>query len=217
MASRAPARPRQRRTEVLAYVFFHRPRSRVARSTYERALARFHLQLARTPTDGFQENAALRLPAAPWKESSRRPLYVDWYVLDGFESLDPIRAVASRPPWVRAHRAIARQAANGWGALYAASPGARPPDLSDRLVWFSSATLATSSGRNLARGGPPEGTLWRRQLAIGPSPEFCWVTGGPIPGGLMRRSTVSRPEFIVRREWGGPVAPPTPDRPRPSR
>jgi hypothetical protein len=186
--------------ERLAYVFFHRPRSAVGRTDYERALARFHIRLARSPTRGVRENAALRLPRAPWDETPPRPLYVDWYTLDGFESLDPIRAVAYRSPWVRAHRAIARRAAEGWGALYASTGSARPPELGESLVWFGAEALATFPGGNPLRTGPPEGTLWRRQLALGPSPEFCWATTATLPRRALRKASVLAPEFVVRRD-----------------
>jgi hypothetical protein len=192
-----PTLPRGR-SEHLAYAFFHRPRRTVRRTEYERALAQFHVRLAQTPTEGFRESAALRLATAPWREARPRAVYLDWYVVEGFQSLDPVRAVAYRPPWVRSHRAIARWAADGWGALYSGPRGARPPDLGDRLAWFGSSSLLTVPWGDLRRGGPPMGTLWRRQLALGPSPEFCWVTAGPIPRALERRATVSVPEFIVR-------------------
>jgi hypothetical protein len=191
------------RDERLAYVFFHRPRRTVGRKEYERALAEFHIRLARSPTRGFRENAALRLPQAPWAETVRRPLYLDWYTLDGFGALDPIRDVAYRPPWDRFHRAIARRAADGWGALYASGGSARPPDLGEQLVWFSSEALPVIPWGKPLRAGPSQGTLWRRQLALGPSPEFCWVTTGAVPPKLRRRASVAAPEFVVRRDRTG--------------
>ncbi|MGD0258093.1 MAG: hypothetical protein ABSB90_09505 [Thermoplasmata archaeon] len=173
----APARPPppRGRTERLAYVFFHRPLAGVSRAAYERALRRFHATLARTPPAGFRESSVLRLDTAPWAEPRPRPVYVDWYVLGGFGILDSIRDVAYCPPWVGAHRSIARKAAYGWGALYAAPRPAGPPAGEDRLVWSSDEHLLTLVGPGAPPGRPRVGTLWRRQLALGPSPEFCWV------------------------------------------
>ncbi len=102
---------------------------------YEDALRRFHVGLMRNPPTGFLESVALQLPAAPWRERSIRPVYVDWYLVEGFRTLDPIREVAYRAPWVRSHRAIARRAADGWGALYAA---ARPALPGRATAWYGS-------------------------------------------------------------------------------
>jgi hypothetical protein len=185
--------PRSRREKV-AYLFFHRPGSRVPRSSYERALIRFHGALARHPTPGFVASVALRLSGAPWKASSVRPLYLDWYVVEGFQSLDPIRVVAYRPPWVGPHRFVARLAADGWGSLYAGSPAARLPAARDRLVWFASShPLARSV---LDRAGSHGRMVWRRQLALGPSPEFCWPTESAIPPALSRGAVVTRLERL---------------------
>jgi hypothetical protein len=189
-AVRSPAR---RRSETLAYVFFHRPRGGVTPPQYARALVRFHSALARARPTGFRESAALWCGRAPWKEGRIRPIYLDWYVLDGFHALDPIRAVAYRPPWVRLHRAIARRSSDGWGSLYATAGPAQVPGRADRLRWFSSSPATKDWLRRSPPGGPAGGTLWRRQLALGPAPEFCWAASGPVPPAL--RHAVVAPQL----------------------
>jgi len=200
MSARATPPPPRGRTERLAYVFFHRPRGDVGRRSYEDALRRFHVGLMRSPPTGFLRSVALQLPAAPWPEPSAGTVYVDWYLVEGFRTLDPIREVAYRPPWVRSHRAIARRAADGWGALYAAARPAGLPRPGDRLVWFSS---EARPGLESGRGKPPPGTLWRRQLALGRSPGYCWASSAEVPPTLARAARITSPRFVFPPEPGG--------------
>jgi hypothetical protein len=185
-------------TESIAYVFYHRPARGVRRATYERALLSFHDQLARSPTPGFRGSAALRLPHVTWGAARRRPLYVDWYVLGGFGDLGPVRDVAYRPPWVESHRRIAGLFGDGEGGLFAARGTVDPPTAPDLAVWFSS---PEGRGKSLLRRwwteGPPRGTLWRRQLAVGPSPEFCFFGPGPVPPALAPRSAHLSPDYLL--------------------
>ncbi|MGA8275429.1 MAG: hypothetical protein WB789_09515 [Thermoplasmata archaeon] len=198
-----PARPRPQpphgRSERLAYVFFHRPRRDVPRVTYERALGRFHERLARHSPAGFRESASFRIPAAPWVESRARPVYVDWYLVDGFRVLDTIREIAYLPPWVRSHRAIAHLASDGWGSIYAGPRGAGPPRSGDRLLWFSSDLRPRFDSTRSGGGDAGKGTLWRRQLALGPGPEFAWATREPAAGGWERAAEVSATQFVFPR------------------
>ncbi|MCI4365751.1 MAG: hypothetical protein L3K10_06815 [Thermoplasmata archaeon] len=192
MTSRSSRSPPGNKSETLAYVFFHRPKRSVGAREYVRALVRFHRGLAVAHPDGFQESAAFSCSRAPWKETRPGPIYLDWYVVDGFPALDPLREVAYRPPWVGMHRAIARRADVGWGAVYSARSEARAPKRTERLRWFSSteATVAWLDSR--AREPVSEGTLWRRQLALGPSPEFCWASEVPTPSSLRRAMVESK-------------------------
>ena len=183
--------------ETLAYVFSHRPRAGVGRARYERTLLGFLDVLARTPTPGFLGSAAFRLPRAAWGTHPDRPLYVDWYVFSGFADLDPVREVAYRPPWIEAHRAIAALFGEGWGSIYATRGRAGPPSAPATVAWFSAP--AGRGGALLRRWrdeGPPNGVLWRRQLALGPSPEYCYFGRRPPPTSLAPRSAVLVPEYL---------------------
>ncbi|MGA8664003.1 MAG: hypothetical protein WB809_02900 [Thermoplasmata archaeon] len=183
--------------ETLAYAFYHRPRAGVGRARYERTLLGFLDELARSPTPGFRGSAAFRLPRAPWAVHPERPLYVDWYVFSGFGDLGPVRDVAYRRPWVEFHRAIASLFGEGWGSIYAARGRVDPPIAPACVAWFDA-----PSGRGAAvlrrwrEEGPPAGALWRRQLALGPSPEYCYFGGRPPPSSIAPRSAVLVPEYL---------------------
>jgi len=183
--------------ETLAYAFYHRPATRVDRAEYERALLGFHDTLARNPTPGFRGSAAFRLRRVSWGPHRDRPLYVDWYVLSGFGDLDPVREVAYQPPWVEPHRTVAALFGEGWGALYASRGRADPPGAPSFVTWFSA---PEGRGRSLLarwrEAGPPSGILWRRQLALGPSPEYCYFAARPPPTSLAPRSAVLAPEYL---------------------
>jgi hypothetical protein len=193
--------------ETLAYVFFHRPRRGVRTDEYTRALVRFHSKLARTRPSGFRESTAVRCPQAPWKEPRARAIYLDWYVVDGFPALDPIREVAYVPPWVGAHRAIARLAAQGWGSLYSTPGKARAPGPTVGFTWFSASGRTREWLRRALRSPPAHGTLWRRQLALGPGPEFCWVEEGRPPAALSETGVDPTVETLFPRPGSGRRAP----------
>ncbi|MGP8072055.1 MAG: hypothetical protein ACLPZM_02870 [Thermoplasmata archaeon] len=183
--------------ETLAYAFYHRPRTGVGRARYEGALLGFHDALARSPTPGFRGSAALRLPRVTWGPHRDRPLYVDWYVLSGFGDLDPVREVAYRLPWVDAHRAAAGLFGEGWGSLYATRGRADPPCAPATLSWFSAPSgRGAPILRRWREEGSPNGVLWRRQLALGPSPEYCYFGLTPPPLSLAPRSAVLAPEYL---------------------
>jgi len=182
---------------MLAYVFYHRPRAGVSRERYERALIRFHDAIARVPPPGFRGSAAFRLPHVTWGVRPDRPLYVDWYVLSAFADLDPVREVANRPPWVLWHRGVAALSGDGWGSLYATPFPADAPSPPSVVAWFSS---PPGRGRALVRRwnaeGPPHGVLWRRQLALGPSPEYCYIGRGAPPVALASPTAVLVPDYL---------------------
>jgi hypothetical protein len=124
-------------------------------------------------------------------------MYVDWYVLSSFADLGPIREVAYRSPWVDAHRAAARLWGSGGAALYSTPHRTGPPAPTGRVAWFSA-----PSGRGRAlldrwrRDGPPRGTLWRRQLSLGPSPEYCYLGNAVPPPTLVSPADLLVPEFL---------------------
>jgi hypothetical protein len=194
-AERTRSAPRD--SETFAYAFFHAPRPGVSRARYERTLLAFHGTLARRKTPGFRESAALRFPTVPWGSRPTRPLYLDWWVLDGFGALDPLRDVAYHPPWIEAHREIARLFGSGWGSVCSTRGRASAPRAPAAFWWFSG---PEGRGKALLRDwvdhGPPSGVLWRRQLALGRNPEFCYVSEEPPPKLLVGRSRAVVPEYL---------------------
>lgn len=149
---------------TLAYVFWHRPRPGVAREDYERALVAFHAAL-RTPS------AAFRLDRLPWLA---RDGYEDWYLVDGWAGLGMLNEAAVTGPRQAPHDAAAALAGEGWAGVYALMRGtAAPPDA---VRW---ATKPAGEPYQAFLRREPAGSVWQRQMTLGPAPEFALAGGGP--------------------------------------
>lgn len=143
---------------MLAYVFWHRPKADVDRDAYESAQRAFHGTIA-VPSGCF------RLDALPF---GRGGGYEDWYLIEGWAELGALNDAATDSARRDRHDRAAELAADGWGAVYALVRG--PAEIPAGVDW-----------RDKERGRPtadfldslPASTVWRRQLVLGPAPEFC--------------------------------------------
>lgn len=188
---------------MLAFVFWHWPEPTVAPADYERRLADFHRELARASLPGFKSSAAFWVEGAPWVGPEGRG-YEDWYLVSDFAALDPLNEGAVSAERRPVHQAIAAGMAGGAGAIYGLQQGAEDVAGVPTAAWISKPrgmSYADFYGRiqpllhSAAGAGCPgaadvghaaestEGTeagLWRRQLVLGPAPEFCLLSAGPL-------------------------------------
>ena len=170
----------------LAFVFWHRPMAGVAPEAYERGLAAFHRSLAEGRPEGFLGSRSYRISRPPFDNGGPWPVaYVDWYLLEDWSALGRLNHRAIRPPHQPSHDAVAAQSAHGQGSIYHLAEG-RPSLDSDRFERW----LAKPPGRateEFARelrgdGAGAVGSVWQRQLALGPAPEFCLRSPHRVPG-----------------------------------
>ncbi len=186
---------------MLAYLFWHRPREGAPAEDYERALETFHRSLHRQPPAGLSTVACYRLTVPPWEEDdpadpSRGWLYEDWYLLEDYASLGVLNEAAAGRGHRSRHDEIAALAGPGAGGVYALLEG--EPDAASLAgarvaVWVTSRPRAASARAGGAGLGPAEllgdgmdgasASLWRRQLVLGPAPEFC-LLGRESPSGV---------------------------------
>ena len=149
---------------MLAYIFWHQPKASVDRDVYEAAQRAFH-EMIDTPSACFQ------LDLLPFKKDSG---YEDWYLVKDWAQLGALNDAAIDTARRGGHDRAAELAAHGWGAVYALARGRA--EIPAGVVW-----------RDKERGRPtadfldslPAGTVWRRQLVLGPAPEFCIATSSP--------------------------------------
>ena len=185
---------------VLAYVFWHRPRDPATVEEYEQAQIAFHRSLARTPPVGLLGSGCYRAHELPWlpppatsgaapgtAADAAAPTYEDWYLVEDFAALGVLNEAAVGRGHRTAHDAAARRFGAGAGGLYELLEGDREGPLGE-------ATLATWVGRppgsprrmlgELLGDGmdPARASLWRRQLVLGPAPEYCVLAGEPPAG-----------------------------------
>jgi hypothetical protein len=195
---------------VLAYVFWHRPRAGVEPRSYEESEITFHRSLAHSPPVGLLGTAAFRVPELPWP-SPEGPGYEDWYVLEDFAALGVLGEAAVGRGHRSAHDGAARRFGAGAGGLYALIEGDHSR-LQQPGPELAGAPMAVWAGREpgtpMPAGGwligellgdgadPARLSLWRRQLLLGPAPEYCLlceeepagVAPGRLPGGWSARA-----------------------------
>jgi hypothetical protein len=177
---------------VLAYVYWHRPRHEEPEDAYEELLCAFHRSLARSSPAGMIASACYRVAELPWFQA---PAYEDWYLLEDYNALGVLNEAAVGRGHRSSHDQAARRSGAGAGALYAlleGAPGAQALAAATLAIWVERpaerpadalrAELAELLGDGLEPAG---GSVWQRQLVLGPAPEYC-VIGGEAPSGVRR-------------------------------
>lgn len=177
--TRSPAVP------ALAYVFWHPPGSGQKVDVYERALCDFHRSLASTPVEGLWASRVARIAQCPWLPEGG---YEDWYLVRTFADLEVLNNAAVDATRKVAHDGIATRSGQGAGALYGLTVGTASP----APTWVTWLTKPRGTPYEefydalLARAAPGAVSLpdslgvWRRQLVLGPAPEFCVTSAEPI-------------------------------------
>ena len=160
---------------MLAYVFWHCPSDGTSRDAYERGLAAFHRALRDAPPRGFRRSAVSRARGMPWLPTDG-PGYEDWYLVDDSAALDPLNEAAVSGARKAPHDEVARLAVAGAGGLYGLRAGSADGAAAQFAAWFAKPQGMSYEALDallrswLARDGVG---LWRRQMVLGPTPEFC--------------------------------------------
>jgi hypothetical protein len=156
---------------MLVYIFWHLPSDRSKSAEYERQLLRFHTALAGANIEGFTGSQSARVTGIPWVPGDNG--YEDWYLLADSGCLDRINnaavTVAKAP-----HDQLAVAADWGAGGLYRRRFGQHGIDAAHAL-WFAKPTDMTYAQLDalVQRLLPPSGSLWQRQMVLGPGHEYC--------------------------------------------
>lgn len=159
---------------MLAYIFWHRPYASGDQHRYEEALLRFQRRLSDEPSPGFREAGSYRIAAVPWLGDQGG--YEDWCLVEGSWALDPLNAAAVAGQAKAPHDVAAAQMEIGHGGLYALMWGA--PDLPSRrtVIWLTRPRgIDWRAALAPLRANFPNTTCWRRQMVLGPAPEFAVV------------------------------------------
>lgn len=174
---------------MLAYVFWHRPTAGIDAGDYERDQDGFHRSLAARPPDGFRGSACLRAPELPWLDAAGlddSAGYEDWYMVDDWAALGVLRQAAVAGGHRTAHDRAARRFGAGTASVMRLCEGAAAPAAARLAVWVSvsgSPQEVEIAGLLLGDGMDADAGLWRRELALGPAPEYC-VLGVTEPAGV---------------------------------
>ena len=165
---------------MIAYAFWHRKKPEVERQDYENAISKFQESLREPELPGFAGSLVARLEEeAPWFNDKSPGGYEDWYLLDGSAVMDKLNEFAVGGARKKPHDDLANLATDFRGGLYQLRIGSPSSLLGSVSTWISK-----------QRGYPYESfydamtefvsakdrSLWRRQMTLGPTPEFCLIS-----------------------------------------
>jgi hypothetical protein len=192
---------------MLAYVFWHRPAPEVESGIYEQALEHFHRSLARTPPEGFTGSACYHAAELPWLDGGTA--YEDWYFVENYTALGVLNEAAVGHGHHTPHDDLAHRFGAGAGGLYGLIEGHSPQlEEASLAVWVarSPGVQRRVLGELLGDGmDPRHASLWRRQLVLGPAPEYCLLAREPSAGVAPTRLPEGWTATVFEREalWTG--------------
>jgi hypothetical protein len=143
-----------------------------------RRIVEFHEALRTQRPRGFQFSVVLKAERAPWVGRDGE-VYEEWYVVENSAALDVLNEAAVSGACKEPHDQVAKDAAGGAGGLYRLRAGEAGLAKTRVALWFakpagmSYETLYEMLQAEVERASG-SGSVWQRQMVLGPAPEFCW-------------------------------------------
>jgi hypothetical protein len=156
---------------LLAYLFWHQPAVDQPLENYEQALIAFHRRLRDVGVPGLVASGSARVGALPWMAGDG---YEDWYAVHDYGALGVLNEAAVDAAHASAHDLVALAAGFAAGGLYALERGTIDAP-AGYCVWLTKASGVTYPDfrqQVAAHTARETVTVWRRQMVLGPAPEF---------------------------------------------
>jgi hypothetical protein len=159
----------------LAYVFWHWPRPGVSIESYEKRLLSFQSALKSANPSLVRAHLSYRVESLPWGPADA-PLYEDWYVVKDFAAIGTLNDAAVVPGTKEFHDSVAKDYLSGAGGVFKLIHGSIPLPEARYANWVGK-PVGTSYQEYYKEAtealGDQRADLWRRQMVLGPSPQFC--------------------------------------------
>ncbi len=165
---------------MLAYVFWHWPRTGADQDLYESRLMAFHDMLSAHPSPGFRGSAVYAVDGAPW--TGTPPAYEDWYLIDDFTALGALNEAAVTGERQGPHDEAAALAEGGIAGVYRLVSGAAFPAEARAARWLSKP--AGMKYADFLRKLEGVAGLWQWQMTLGATTEFVVHGEGKELGGV---------------------------------
>jgi len=161
---------------MLAYVFWHWRYPHVDKASYQQHLIDFHDALRTQKPPGFHYSIVFQVERVPWIDT-RGEAYEEWYVVNDFAALEALNEGAVSGSCKEPHDRVASHAAGGTAGVYRLRAGEPRLATAHVALWF--AKPAGMNYEDMYAALQPEieraaGSLWQRQMVLGPTPEFRW-------------------------------------------
>jgi hypothetical protein len=168
---------------MLAYLFWHRPRAEADKAAYEKRLVEFHDRLSRSAPPGFVAAGSFAIGAVPWLGGHAG--YEDWCLLEGTWAMDPLNAAAISGAVQSPHDSVAALMDQGHGGLYTMIWGDPILPGDSTITWLTRPRgIQWRTALEPVRSRIPQAQFWRRQMVLGPAPEFAISTEGGEPASI---------------------------------
>jgi hypothetical protein len=162
---------------MLAYVFWHHRRADVKEALYRKRLISFHKAINGSKPKGFLHSTVFRAHGLPWIDAPQE-VYEEWYYTRDSSVLDRINRAAVTKGCMDAHNKVAKLAAAGTAGLYLLRNGLCREISPMVSTWFVKPVNTTysefySNVKQFVDNPDSKGSLWGRQMVLGPTSEFC--------------------------------------------
>lgn len=165
----------------LAYLFWHYRRHSIGDENYRDTLVAFHEALAQNAPEGFISSFSRRQNRLPWMQPTVE-VYEDWYIVQDFTALGTLNENAHQSSMEPPHDSVAQMVASGSGGVYKLWFNYSEDEDVKTIVWLDKPPLVKTGDfleiiESKARDN--QGVVWRRQLNLGPAPEYVvWLPAG---------------------------------------
>lgn len=183
---------------MLAWVLWHARSGTTPSDHYVSALQSFHADVRAAGVPGFLGHRTNRHDEIPWLTNSHE-VYEDWYFVRDSAALDRLDEVATSEIARESHTRLARLAGVAVAGLYRLRKG-KP--LGSPALWTWVSKPHGTKYEPFIDALSSSGTVWSRQMVLGPTPEFCVEGNLPLSAGFEPAIIHSLRPTLIENEGG---------------